>query len=112
MSKLTVMEIAEHVKLNPQTVGNWIFSPEIVGFGCVDWIRGRCVDVPSKHLLRLVAQRRGTKETNELGCQPRRSTSWRGVTMSMSSLLASIASRSRSPVTIASALRDLASATM
>lgn len=65
---VTVAEIAAELKMNQQTSPNWIFSPEIVGFGCAEWIRGRCVDVPSKPLMRLVAQRRGTKETNELGC--------------------------------------------
>jgi DNA-binding transcriptional ArsR family regulator len=53
---LTVHEIADRLKLNQQTVRNWIFSTESGGLRCVDWIRGRCVDVPSRRRLRLVTQ--------------------------------------------------------
>jgi hypothetical protein len=43
---MTVAEGAGILKLNQQTVRNWIFSPETAGLRCVDSIRGRCVDVP------------------------------------------------------------------
>ena len=53
---LTVAEIAGELKLNQQTIRNWIFSPECSGLPCGDWIRGRCVDVPSRRELGLVGQ--------------------------------------------------------
>jgi hypothetical protein len=43
---LTVAEIAALLKMNQQSIRNWIFSPETAGLRCVDSIRGRCVDVP------------------------------------------------------------------
>jgi hypothetical protein len=52
--KQGVAEVAEMLKLNQQTVRNWIFSPERGGLPCGDWIRGRCVDVPSRRSLRRV----------------------------------------------------------
>jgi hypothetical protein len=53
---LTVKEIADRLTLNQQTVRNWIFSPECGVLPCGDWIRGRCVDVPSRRSLGLVRQ--------------------------------------------------------
>jgi hypothetical protein len=51
---MTVAEVASVLKLNQQTVRNWIFSPECSGLPCGNWIRGRCVDVPSTRSLGLV----------------------------------------------------------
>jgi len=53
---LTVDEVAMLLKLNRQTIRNMIFSPECSGLPCGDWIRGRCVDVPSRRELGLVGQ--------------------------------------------------------
>jgi hypothetical protein len=53
---LTVAEVAAYLKLNDQTVRNRIFSPECGGLPCGDWIRGRCVDVPSRRSMGLVRQ--------------------------------------------------------
>jgi hypothetical protein len=50
---LTVAEIAASLKMNQQTVRNMIFSPECGGLPCGHWIRGRCVDVPSRRSLGL-----------------------------------------------------------
>ena len=55
--------------------------------------------------------RPNTKETREVPGQPSRSTSWRGVITSNGSSFGSTASKSRSPVTIASAPLAVASAT-
>jgi hypothetical protein len=53
---LTVAEVATLLKLNQQTIRNMIFSTEFGGLRCVDWIRGRCVDVPSRRRLPSVRQ--------------------------------------------------------
>lgn len=53
---VTVAEIAAELKMNQQTSPNWIFSPECGGVRCGDWIRGRCVDVPSRRSLGLDRQ--------------------------------------------------------
>jgi hypothetical protein len=44
---LTVAAVAGMLKVNPQTVRNWIFSTVFSVVSCRDWLCGQCMGAPS-----------------------------------------------------------------
>jgi hypothetical protein len=46
-SFLTVAEVPELLKLNRQTLRNWIFSTGFSVLSCRDWLCGQCMGAPS-----------------------------------------------------------------